>query len=350
MNLDRIIFTWGVGNYGWGVVGINFLLHWPGVAMFPAPYPTASLPKGDPRTQLLADRLAQSSECWKSWPPTCPVFVGLGNEFYSATDLRGCSTVAFPVFEDVDIVRANVDRLRAYPLVITASRWNHDILADLGIKSRMVHQGYDPVLFHPGIRKKATDGRFHVYSGGKAEYRKGQDLVLEGFKIFAENHEDAVLHALWASPWTHLARTFGNTKLGGIPGADIGMPNYQAWAQKAGIKRHQFEVIPSTPNSQIPEVLAAMDCAVFASRFEGGTNISAMECIGCGIPTILSPGTGHADLFTGWRMHDNTPEDIATSLDQIYDDWLPVSAVANHQAAFGWPARIDDLVGVLNAV
>jgi glycosyltransferase involved in cell wall biosynthesis len=354
MNLDRVIFTWGVGSYGWGVVGINFMLHWPGQALTCALAPWAELPQGDPRAQLLADRIQQCKEWWDRYrrAPTsdCPVFVGLGNGFQGVSSVRGAPSVAFPVFEDVESARTNAQRLHEYPLVITASRWNHDVLAEIGIKSCMVHQGYDPVLFHPGVRRKATDGRFHVWSGGKAEYRKGQDLVLEGFKIFADRHDDAVLHAGWSSPWPGLARTFEGTRLGAPPGADIGMPNFAAWAQKAGIKPHQFEAVPPTPNHLMPGVLAPMDCAVFASRAEGGTNISAMECMGCGIPTILSPGTGHSDLHAAWGLYENSAENIAMGLDESYRGLMPETAIASHRDNFAWPARIAELVGVLRDV
>jgi glycosyltransferase involved in cell wall biosynthesis len=39
-----------------------------------------------------------------------------------------------------------------------------------------------------------------------------------------------------------------------------------------------------------------MDVAVFPNRGEGGTNLVAMECMACGVPTILSANTGHLDI------------------------------------------------------
>src|SRR5262249_5848241 len=33
------------------------------------------------------------------------------------------------------------------------------------------------------------------------------------------------------------------------------------------------------------------------NRGEGGTNLVAMECMACGLPTILSRNTGHLDLI-----------------------------------------------------
>jgi glycosyltransferase involved in cell wall biosynthesis len=43
-------------------------------------------------------------------------------------------------------------------------------------------------------------------------------------------------------------------------------------------------------------VLREMDVAVFPNRCEGGTNLVAMECMACGVPTIVADSTGQRDL------------------------------------------------------
>ncbi len=53
----------------------------------------------------------------------------------------------------------------------------------------------------------------------------------------------------------------------------------------------------------IPVVVAA----VFANRAEGGTNLVAMECMACGVPTILSRNTGHLDLIEDANCYPLTP-------------------------------------------
>ena len=47
----------------------------------------------------------------------------------------------------------------------------------------------------------------------------------------------------------------------------------------------------------MPHVIREADVALFPNRAEGGTNLVAMECMACGIPTILSANTGHMDLL-----------------------------------------------------
>jgi glycosyltransferase involved in cell wall biosynthesis len=47
----------------------------------------------------------------------------------------------------------------------------------------------------------------------------------------------------------------------------------------------------------MPSVLCECDVAVFPNRCEGGTNLVAMECMACGVPTYVSANTGHKDLI-----------------------------------------------------
>ena len=43
--------------------------------------------------------------------------------------------------------------------------------------------------------------RFIVYSGGKLEHRKGQDIVVAAFREFVKTHPDAVLATTWHNQW-----------------------------------------------------------------------------------------------------------------------------------------------------
>ena len=50
-------------------------------------------------------------------------------------------------------------------------------------------------------------GRFVVFSGGKLELRKGQDIVVAAFRAFVERHPDAVLVNAWHNAWPKLAKS-----------------------------------------------------------------------------------------------------------------------------------------------
>lgn len=335
--MSDTIFAWPISSYhGWAVRGLGYALNWPGQAVSASPELDAELPPSDPRRPLLQERLEQSKRVQAqiiAGPPggivqlpDAPVFVALGNDLIEnpmayGRFVRGKLTVACAVFEDVENVERNIERLKQYDFVVVASRWNQQVLEGLGIETGLCHEGIDPVIFNPSVRKTRNDGRFRVFSGGKAEYRKGQDIVIDAFRIFAEKHDDAMLVASWGSPFSQSAQDFeGRWEHGAPPGIHIGMPNYVAWAQRAGIKPHQFELVGRLPNWRMAEVYGSCDVAVFPNRREGGTNFVAMECMACGVPTILSSGYGHDDLQTQFSLGAKGVGELAASLEVIYSD------------------------------
>ena len=162
-----------------------------------------------------------------------------------------------------------------------------------------VLQGVDTSLFHPAPRARTIPpDRFVVFSGGKLELRKGQDLVLAAFRAFHARHPEALLLAAWHSPWSNLMQTAvahpGITWPRPAPDAT---PDVVGWAVANGIPADSVISVGPTPNIAMPHVIREADVALFPNRAEGGTNLVAMECMACGIPTILSANTGHLDLL-----------------------------------------------------
>jgi glycosyltransferase involved in cell wall biosynthesis len=95
-------------------------------------------------------------------------------------------------------------------LIIAGSTWNERILRAHGIvATTTVLQGVDASLFHPAPRSGAIPHRFVVFSGGKLEFRKGQDLVLAAFRAFRQRHPEALLLTAWSSPWSELTEGAG---------------------------------------------------------------------------------------------------------------------------------------------
>ena len=62
-------------------------------------------------------------------------------------------------------------------------------------------------------------------------------------------------------------------------------------------RNNQVLDLGRVPNAGMPRILRECDVAVFPNRAEGGTNLVAMKCMACGVPTILSANTGHLDLI-----------------------------------------------------
>jgi glycosyltransferase involved in cell wall biosynthesis len=213
--------------------------------------------------------------------------------------LQGKPSIAATFFETAQLEPEAVARAAAYPLVVTGSSWNTEVLRAHGLTNvRTVIQGIDPTLFHPAPAQGAMADRFLVFSGGKLERRKGQDIVVAAFRRFAERHPDAVLVVAWHNFWPQYARTIND---GGVaepaPLDEAGAVDVAGWVAANGIAPSAFLDLGVVANAQLPPVLREMDVAVFPNRAEGGTNLVAMECMACGVPTILSRNTGHIDLI-----------------------------------------------------
>jgi glycosyltransferase involved in cell wall biosynthesis len=66
----------------------------------------------------------------------------------------------------------------------------------------------------PGARGTPVDwtGRFVVFSGGKLERRKGQDILMAAFKQFRDRHPraDALLVVAWHNYWPEYMKDIGS--------------------------------------------------------------------------------------------------------------------------------------------
>jgi glycosyltransferase involved in cell wall biosynthesis len=231
------------------------------------------------------------------------LLLALGNGFLGSSAvhnvvLEGQPTIGVVFFEEALDAEA-IQRAQQLPLIITGSTWNERVLRAYGIERvQTILQGIDPTHFHPGPKLGVMRDRFLIFSGGKAELRKGQDIVMAAFKIFAKRHPEATLVTAWHSPWPHFARALDQTGLAApvIFGKD-GKLDVAAWAAANDIAAEQVIDLGNVPNVAMPPILREMDAAVFTNRSEGGTNLVAMECMACGVPVVLSRNTGHLDLI-----------------------------------------------------
>jgi glycosyltransferase involved in cell wall biosynthesis len=234
-----------------------------------------------------------------------PLLAGVDDTFgmvLAAHDvqLTGRPTLATVFFETGALAPDAVARAQAYDEIITGSTWNEQVLREHGItRLRTVLQGVDPTLFHPAPRAGVLGDRFLVFSGGKLERRKGQDIALAAFRAFAQRHPDAMLVTAWHSPWPKHAASLDasgwSRRFRSLPtprrcdGLDAGQRVGGASGSRPG----------RCPQRLDAGAAAEMDVALFPNRCEGGTNLVAMETMACGVPTILSANTGHRDLIDG---------------------------------------------------
>jgi glycosyltransferase involved in cell wall biosynthesis len=311
-----VMIQWSMSSFfGWGVYGLNLALHWAGdpdiEPVCAAPIDAGQIDIDPLRQRVILPFLvrslqfhAQISQHANSFVnANAPLLLALGNGFLGSSAvhnvvLEGQPTIGVVFFEEALDAEA-VRRAQQLPLIITGSTWNEHVLRAYGIERvQTILQGIDPTHFHPGPKLGVMRDRFLVFSGGKAELRKGQDIVMAAFRIFAKRHPEATLVTAWHSPWPHFARSLDQTGLAApvVFGKD-GKLDVAAWAVANDIAPEQVIDLGNVPNAAMPPILREMDAAVFTNRSEGGTNLVAMECMACGIPVVLSRNTGHLDLI-----------------------------------------------------
>ncbi len=192
----------------------------------------------------------------------------------------------------------------AYEAIICGSSWNAEHLRKAGYKKAVtVLQGVNSNHFFPRIAPLANDGKFYIFSGGKLEIRKGQDLVMKAFKLIQDKLPNARLVTNWA--WRqeaafanqyHKAKTaqFAWVIEKNTHGFSVNIPKT---AMNYGIDPSRIICLKMTLNHRIAQIMQQCHMAVFPNRAEGGTNLVAMEAIATGLPSVIGYNTGQKDLF-----------------------------------------------------
>lgn len=308
-----VVMTWQAsGTFGWGILGLNTFCHWavdPDIApLMVAPISNDDLRWLDPlRLALIRQAVAESNEFASRVAQTKPadtlkmdgpVVDGLGNGF-APNRFVGTVNLGRLIFEDTRFAHFDAKTSR-YDAFVVASTWAGALVRAHTTKPvHVIHEGIDPSLFCPGPRSGLLDARkFYVFSGGKIEFRKAQDLVVSAFRIFAERHSDAVLVAAWHSPWPKLSAGFKGTLTEAVALDAGGRIDAVRWAVENGIRREQFFDVGAIPNQLMPQVLREMDVSLQPSRAEACTNLPAKEAMACGVPVILANNTGTKDLIS----------------------------------------------------
>jgi glycosyltransferase involved in cell wall biosynthesis len=90
---------------------------------------------------------------------------------------------------------------RRWDMIVAGSRWCEYQLRTGGVRNcTTILQGVDRDQFYPGV-KPAHHDNFVVFSGGKFELRKGQDLAIAAMKVFMQRHDDVLLSCAWHNQW-----------------------------------------------------------------------------------------------------------------------------------------------------
>jgi glycosyltransferase involved in cell wall biosynthesis len=209
---------------------------------------------------------------------------------------RGRENYGYTFFEN-ELTRHSLENAKRFNRVIAGSTWCRERLAERGITySATLIQGIDPALFHP-VEEKSDAERFVIFSGGKFELRKGQDLVLKAFKVLQERYPDMWLVNCWYNIWPESMRLMAHSSHIRFE-AQAG--SWQELMRRTyalnGLDATRIVTCDLMPAELQRELYANTDIGVFPNRCEGGTNLVLMEYMACGKPVVASYASGHRDI------------------------------------------------------
>lgn len=380
--------TWSLSNrFGWGVYGLNLARHALRTGRtFPiclneivtAGMPEELLDELEPAIRFREQHIHQIIRSGQTaHMAEATVLHGLGNGMewpLMSEAVTGGYNVGVIFFEHTEITPEGKARLAKLNGTVAGSTWNADVLKQWGIENvATVFQGVDTSRFRPMTPTDTYEGKFAVFSGGKFDLRKGQDIVLAAFKRFAQRHDDAVLVTAWQSLWplTGLRMYYG-AHAETLP--DIrpdGLLNLKKWAAEHGVPQEQFVDLGLPVNEAMPGLLRDMDLAIFPNRCEGGTNLVAMETMACGVPCVIADNTGQKDLIDSENCYvlgtqspldvpgvgtqdwgETDVDELVECMEQAYQNRDEAKARGRRGADFmkdwDWPKRIDHLLDTID--
>ena len=382
--------TWPPDPFlGWGVYGLNLVLqtvrdpNWhPVLLMAPPDRALANPMHRRLITPLLAEcqRIEKEVSEHPNQQGDCkfPVLYALGNDLgCMKPKVIGQPRIGVVFFENTQFSPKAFSRAGVYNVLVTGSKWNEEVLRRAGLQNvRTVHQGIDATVFHPAPKSNLHGDRFVVFSGGKLEYRKGQDIAIAAYRQFAARHPEALLVFAWHNEWHQFVAEIGRS--GHVVGAPRPLSgsqlNFSQWLTENGVPPNSALDLGAVPNALMGQILREADVALFTNRCEGGTNLVAMECMACGIPTILSANTGHLDLiddahcyslsqqtgvkptetFTGtdgWGESD--VDEVVAALERVYTSRAEAAdkgqAAAQFMQDWTWERQIQRLLETVRA-
>ena len=265
------------GDFGWGIVSRGFMQE------FDKLVPTTPVRVRDGEVRLV----------------DAPAFVCLGSgDLTPVAEVRGTRSYGHAVFETA-LHEKGVLRAQEYEKILCSSSWCRDRCLEAGIAhADVLLQGIDPVLFHPAPSRRQGRG-FVVFSGGKLEYRKGQDVVIKAMQILQHRYDDILLVTAWVNLWPHSMELLRKS-----PHITFEVDG-DTWEERMrrlyavnDLDPTRIVTMSLVPNSLMRDVYAQTDIGVFPNRCEGGTNLVMMEYMATGRPVIGSYATGHRDVLS----------------------------------------------------
>jgi glycosyltransferase involved in cell wall biosynthesis len=255
---------------------------------------------------------------------------------------------------------------RYYDHVVASSSWCEQKLREMGLPSvSKAIQGIDFERFHPDVNAPNPSGKFVIYSGGKAELRKGTDIVIAAYKILSQKYKDMHLVASWGNHWLDTMNSMAESKvIKYIPTlGSTWRERLQGTFTLNGISNDRYTLLDMVPNDKVADQYRNCHVGCFLSRCEAGNNMVLCEFMACGRPVVATMETGHSDVvdlnnayfvsegkFTtdGW-FHAEVKE-VAWLIEQAYQHYDVARDIglkgAESMKKFSWDRCAKDLLSV----
>ena len=305
----HLVLPYGTGH-GWGVCGMNLVVELARLA--PVRHLVHDLSPAEVGDELWWHALRPhrtSADVWARYAAgelprvDGPLLTAVGNHELRpiGPPLAGRPTIGYTFFEEYPPDEAIAFARDHYDVLVAGSRWGEEALRERGLERvATVVQGVDPALFNPaGAEKRLFPDRFMVFSGGKMELRKGQDLVIRAVAVLQQRHPDVWLVTAWSNPWRSTLDTMASAPGLRWPAPFTGTQEdlVRRLLAANGADPERAIVLPARPNALMPAVYKRCDLGLFPNRCEGGTNLVLMEHMACGRPAIATDATGHRDVL-----------------------------------------------------
>jgi len=269
-------------NIGWGVCGANLIKE---ISML---HPCELIPWKENQGGME-----------KFYPG--PVFHTIGDHnLRKVFNVKGEENYGYTFFEN-SISEGAVESAKFFNIVFAGSTWCGERLEERGISwTETLIQGVSPDIFHPlSFDKNSAKEQFVIFSGGKFELRKGQDLVIRAVKALQDRHKDVIFINLWFNPWKFSMDTMAGS------GHIVYNPRGSAWSEimgnilfDNGLDLKRVIIGEQVAQHELKNIYEVVNLGVFPNRCEGGTNLVLMEFMACARPVIASWNTGHKDVLT----------------------------------------------------
>ncbi len=216
------------------------------------------------------------------------------NTLYAARGEKNCGYTFF----EYELTSPALGKAKHFDLVFCGSSWCREKLRSSGIDhAAVLIQGIDPEHFYP-MGPRPIDGPFVIFSGGKFELRKGQDLVLKAVAHLQQKYRDVLLVNAWFNLWPQTMQSMTTSPFIRF---ELKGTHWKEWMEHLymlnGLDPRRIVTCERISHSELRRIFAMTDLGVFPNRCEGGTNLMLMEYMACGRPVIASLTSGHRDIL-----------------------------------------------------